>query len=102
MGQVLFMAASLSSARVGPRKRHRVCFKVERRYTEPCEVSYRVLMRVLIHRCKTVTSWVLSAFFNTKRPVVEKLELRLLFVTILVTNNVHLYLVWYITDMHNC
>ena len=45
------------------------------------------------------TSWVLLAFFNTSR--VARPELRLLFVTSLVKNKPHLYLVWYITDMHN-
>ena len=76
-----------------------MCFNVEHRYTQPCEVSYRVLIRVLIRRCKTVTSWVLSAFF--KPNTVARPELRLLFVTSLVKNKPHLYLVWYITDMHN-
>ena len=99
VGQVLFMAPSPSLARVGRRKRQRMCFKEEHRYTQPCEVSYRVLMRVLMRRCKTVTSWVSSAFFKT-HPV-PRMELRLLFVTSLVKKKPHLYLVWYITDMHN-
>ena len=99
VGQVLFMATSPSIARVGRQVRQSMCFKVEHRYTQPCEVSYRVLIRVLIRRCKMATSWVLLAFFNTSR--VARPELRLLFVTSLVKNKPHLYLVWYITDMHN-
>jgi hypothetical protein len=76
-----------------------MCLKEEHRYTQPCEVSYGVFMCVLIRRCKTVTSWVLSAFFRTH--TAATLELRLLFVTSLVKSKPHLYLVWYITDMHN-
>ena len=89
------MATSPSIARVGRQVRQSMCFNVEHRYTQPCEVSYRVLIRVLIRRCKMATSWVLSAFF--KPNTVAILELRLLFATSLVKNQSHLYVVWYIT-----
>ena len=95
VGQVLFMATSPSLARVGRQVRQSINFKVAHRYTQSCVVSYRVLIRVLIRRCKTVTSWVLSAFF--KPNTVAILELRLLFATSLVKNQSHLYVVWYIT-----